>query len=92
VLEGSVRKAGDRVRVTAQLMETDSELHLWSETYDRQLVDIFAVQDEIARAIAGELQLTKDRGASLATALTDNLEAYPVALSGRLSSNAVTSR
>jgi TolB-like protein/Tfp pilus assembly protein PilF len=85
VLEGSVRKAGDRVRVTAQLIETDSESHLWSETYDRELVDIFAVQDEIARAIAGELelQLTPDQEQRLATALTDNVDAYNQYLLGR---------
>ncbi|MEJ2534597.1 MAG: tetratricopeptide repeat protein, partial [Gammaproteobacteria bacterium] len=79
------RKAGDRVRVTAQLIETDTESHLWSETYDRELVDIFAVQDEIARAIAAELELklTNDRGDSLATAMTNNVEAYNKYLLGR---------
>tara|TARA_R110002096_G_scaffold342687_3_gene535725 strand:- start:45372 stop:47159 length:1788 start_codon:yes stop_codon:yes gene_type:complete len=51
ILEGSVRKAGDQVRITAQLIEANSDRHLWSETYDRELVDIFAVQDEISNAI-----------------------------------------
>jgi adenylate cyclase len=55
VLEGSVRKSGDRVRVTAQLIEAGSQSHVWSETCDRDLVEIFAVQDRIARAIADEL-------------------------------------
>ena len=57
VLEGSVRKAGNRVRITAQLIEARSDTHLWSETYDRELEDIFAVQDEIAAAISAELKL-----------------------------------
>jgi len=56
VLEGSVRKAGNRVRITAQLIEARSDTHLWSETYDRELEDIFAVQDEIAVAIIGALK------------------------------------
>jgi TolB-like protein/Tfp pilus assembly protein PilF len=85
VLEGSVRKAGDRVRVTAQLIETGTESHLWSETYDRDLDDIFAVQDEIARAIAGELELTltPDQESGLVVAMTENLEAYNKYLLGR---------
>jgi TolB-like protein/tetratricopeptide (TPR) repeat protein len=57
VLEGSVRKAGNRVRITAQLVNVEDGFHLWSETYDRELSDIFAVQDEIARSVAGELQV-----------------------------------
>ena len=55
VLEGSVRKQGARVRITAQLIDAASDQHLWSDTYDRELTDIFAVQEEIAKAIAGEL-------------------------------------
>jgi TolB-like protein len=57
ILEGSVRKAGDRIRVTAQLIEARSDTHLWSETYDRTLNDIFAIQDEIARHIVENLQV-----------------------------------
>jgi TolB-like protein/tetratricopeptide (TPR) repeat protein len=57
ILEGSVRKSGDRIRVTAQLIEARSDTHLWSETYDRTLDDIFAIQDEIARHIVENLQL-----------------------------------
>jgi TolB-like protein len=57
VLEGSVRKAGERVRITAQLIEARSDMHLWSQTYDRTLDDIFAVQDEIAAAIGNALKM-----------------------------------
>ncbi|HEX5181010.1 MAG TPA: protein kinase [Gemmatimonadaceae bacterium] len=60
VLEGSVRKAGNRLRVTAQLTDVADGYHLWSERYDRELVDVFAVQDEIAAAIAAKLQVTFD--------------------------------
>jgi TolB-like protein len=55
VLEGPVRKAGTRLRITAQLIEAENGYHLWSETYDRELEDIFAIQDEISRAIADAL-------------------------------------
>ncbi|MDM7917494.1 MAG: hypothetical protein QUU85_19855, partial [Candidatus Eisenbacteria bacterium] len=58
ILEGSVRKAGNRVRITAQLVNTEDGFHLWSETYDRTLDDIFAVQDDIAKSVAQELQVT----------------------------------
>lgn len=57
VLEGSVRKAGNRVRITAQLIKVDGDTHLWSETYDRSLDDIFAIQDEIAIAVVKQLKL-----------------------------------
>ncbi|HET9446880.1 MAG TPA: winged helix-turn-helix domain-containing protein, partial [Steroidobacteraceae bacterium] len=57
VLEGSVRKSGDRVRVTAQLVEGASSVHLWSQTYDRDVTDVFGVQDEIAAAVAESLQV-----------------------------------
>jgi adenylate cyclase len=58
VLEGSVRKQGERVRVTAQLIDAGNGYHLWSETYDRRLEDIFAIQTEIARKVSASLQLT----------------------------------
>ena len=58
ILEGSVRRAGSRVRVTAQLINADDGYHLWSERYDRELTDVFAIQDEIAQAISGALQRT----------------------------------
>ena len=85
VLEGSVRKAGDRVRITAQLIQVEDGFHLWSETYDRQLDDIFAVQEEIAAAISEQLELTltpEDRS-NLARRRTDDLEAYDLYLLGR---------
>ena len=58
ILEGSVRKSGDKVRITAQLVKAADGFHLWSETYDRTLNDVFAVQDEIAKAVAAALQVT----------------------------------
>jgi TolB-like protein/Tfp pilus assembly protein PilF len=84
VLEGSVRKAGKRLRITAQLIRADSGYHLWSQTYDREDKDIFAVQDDIARSVvtalkvtlAAALQITGSRG-------TDNDEAYNQFLLGR---------
>ena len=57
VLEGSVRKAGDRIRITAQLIEAATDKHLWSETYDRDLVDIFAIQDEVSAQIIDQLKI-----------------------------------
>ena len=57
ILEGSVRKAGNQVRITAQLIEARSDTHLWSETYDRSLDDIFAIQDEIAAAVVAQLKI-----------------------------------
>ncbi len=70
VLEGSVRKSGNRVRITAQLIEVASDSHLWSETYDRQLDDIFAVQDDIAQSVVKELRAAL-MGASTDAAATD---------------------
>jgi TolB-like protein/Tfp pilus assembly protein PilF len=58
VLEGSVRRGGEKVRITTQLIETESDTHLWSETYDRTLEDILAVQDEIAAAVVDQLRIT----------------------------------
>ncbi|MGB5292690.1 MAG: hypothetical protein WBN41_14700, partial [Lysobacterales bacterium] len=79
ILEGSIRKANNRVRITAQLVKADDGFHLWSETYDRDLTDIFAIQDEIAHAITGalaiELNLDEEQQ-TLKTASTDNMEAY----------------
>jgi len=85
VLEGSVRKAGNRIRVTAQLIEVASDTHLWSETYTRELDDIFAVQDEIAQAIveALKLTLTVADNQSLNAHSTTNVDAYNKYLLGR---------
>jgi len=81
VLEGSVRKAGDRVRITAQLIEARSDTHLWSETYDRTLDDIFAIQDEIAAKVVDQLKITL-LGEAPALAETD-AELYTLFLQGR---------
>jgi serine/threonine protein kinase len=85
VLEGSVRKAGRRIRITAQLVNVADGFQLWSERYDRDLEDVFAVQDEIARSIADRLKVTLSGGQqeSLVKAGTDNLEAYQLYLKGR---------
>jgi TolB-like protein/Tfp pilus assembly protein PilF len=92
VLEGSVRKAGNRVRITGQLIGAADGYHLWSETYDRQLEDIFAIQDDIAQAIVTALKATLavDEGEKLVTATTDNLEAYTLYLKGRFQYNKYT--
>jgi TolB-like protein len=87
ILEGSVRKAGNRVRITAQLIDAVNDRHLWSETYDRELDDIFAIQDEIANAIVAALRGTLGSGeperAVTVRADTDNLDAYQLYLKGR---------
>ncbi|HET7778646.1 MAG TPA: hypothetical protein VFL07_08850, partial [Rudaea sp.] len=82
VLEGSVRKQGDRVRVTAQLIDAANGYHVWSQTYDRDLKDIFAIQDEIAGAIANELKLKLDtpHAGGAAVAETSDLVAYQLYL------------
>ncbi|MBI3757430.1 MAG: adenylate/guanylate cyclase domain-containing protein [Deltaproteobacteria bacterium] len=78
VLEGSVRKAGGRVRITAQLIDATTDHHLWAERYDRPLTDIFALQDEIVQKIVTtlKLQLTVSEQGWLISRSTDNLEAY----------------
>jgi len=84
VLEGSVRKAGHRIRITAQLVNVADGFHLWSERYDREMEDIFAVQDEIARSIADRLKVTlKGDHEPVVKAGTENLEAYQLYLKGR---------
>ena len=84
-LEGSVRKAANRVRITAQLIDGDSGGHLWAERYDRELHDIFAVQDEVARDIVSALAvtLTPDERARPPRRYPENLEAYEYFLRGR---------
>ena len=85
ILEGSVRRAGDRVRITAQLIDADSDEHLWTETYDREMTDIFAIQSEIASEIARalEAELSADVDARIAAVRTRNLPAYDLYLRGR---------
>lgn len=80
ILEGSVRRAGSRIRVTAQLINAEDGYHLWSERYDRELTDVFTVQDEIATAIAGALKVTL---AVVRRPYTPNLAAYEAFLQGR---------
>ena len=69
VLEGSVRKAGSRIRITAQLIDATTGVHIWAERYDRGIDDIFAVQDEITLTLATEMQVQADRGRAGAAAL-----------------------
>jgi len=83
ILEGSVRKQGDRVRITAQLVDASNGFHLWSETYDRRLDDIFAIQDEIARAIADQLKVKLSAANAGSAAIgTGDLQAYDLYLKG----------
>jgi len=104
VLEGSVRKSGKRVRITAQLIEVSSDSHLWSETYDRELDDIFAVQDDIAQSVVKELRTALlGRPAETAadtvaaadvrqasTGRSDNPEAFQLYLQGKFYGERVT--
>ncbi len=83
ILEGSVRKAGTRIRVTAQLVEVHSASQIWSQRYDRELDDVFAIQDEIAQAIAGTLKLRlTNTGQQLVKRYTTNLEVHNLYLRG----------
>lgn len=86
VIEGSVRKAGNRVRVTAQLIDAETDRHIWAERYDRELADIFAIQDELTSAIVAVLPgrveaATRDRAARKPTG---NMAAYECVLAGKL--------
>ena len=85
VLEGSVRKSNNRVRITGQLIDATTGGHLWAERFDRELTDIFAVQDDVTQHIVGALalNLTESDKQRLATEHTDNLEAYDSFLRGR---------
>lgn len=85
VLEGSIRRAGDHVRVTVQLIDAGSEAHLWSEDYDRELSDIFAIQTSIARAVAQALRvrLLAEEEEQIDKAPTEDLEAHDLYLLGR---------
>ena len=84
VLEGSVRKAGNRVRVTGQLIDVASGAHIWAERFDRDLTDIFAVQDELTREIISALKvkLTPEKKDRLARKNTIDQEAYDLFLRG----------
>lgn len=87
VVEGSVRKVGSRVRITAQLIDARSDSHLWSESYDRELTDIFAVQDDIAasigEALKAKLGLVREQAAQNVVTNSANVNAYTAYLQGR---------
>lgn len=85
VLEGSVRKSGSRVRITAQLIDATTDHHLWAERYDRDLEDIFAVQEEVARSVVAALAvaLRPGEGERLSRPQTKNIEAYDIYLRTR---------
>lgn len=85
ILEGSVRRDQDKIRVTAQLIEGETGFHLWSNTYDRKLEDIFSIQDDIARQVVRVLEiiLSSDAGAMLDRVLTESVDAYEYYLQGR---------
>jgi non-specific serine/threonine protein kinase len=85
VLTGTLRRAGNRLRITTQLVDTQTEFPLWSERYDREMKDVFEVQDEIARKIAEALRVTLSQQEleDLATKPTDNLQAYDLYLRGK---------
>ena len=85
VLEGSVRRAGERLRVTVQLIKVEDGFHVWSENYERTMDDVFAIQDEISRAIveALKVQLFSQPNESLVAATTESGEAYNLYLLGR---------
>jgi serine/threonine protein kinase/tetratricopeptide (TPR) repeat protein len=83
ILEGSVRRSGNRLRITAQLIGAADGSHLWSERYDREMTDIFAIQDEISRAITEKLRVQLVGGRPWVKQHTENAEAYNLYLKGR---------
>ena len=85
ILEGSVRKSGNKLRITAQLINTETDYHLWSETYDRPLADIFAIQDELTLAITKALRVTLMPGEKqqISERTTDNIAAYELYIKAR---------
>ena len=90
ILEGSVRRSGNRVRVIAQLIHTGDGYHLWSDRYDREVTDMFAVQDDIARAIVDRLKLRFAGHKPIAVRQPANLDAYDAYLKGRYYAATVT--
>jgi adenylate cyclase len=85
VLEGSVRRSDNQLRITVQLVSATDGFHLWSERYDREMKDVFAIQDEVARTVAGRLQVEfkSDEAGLLVRPGTQNLEAYQAYVKGR---------
>jgi non-specific serine/threonine protein kinase len=92
VLAGSIRRAGNRLRITAQLVDAQTDSLVWSERYDREMADVFEVQDEIARKIAGALRVTlsPQEQAALAAKPTENLQAYDLYLRGKSLARRIT--
>ncbi|HXL86730.1 MAG TPA: hypothetical protein VN927_05940, partial [Gemmatimonadaceae bacterium] len=92
IIEGSVRRVGNRLRIVAQLIDPATEGHLWGETFDREMIDIFAIQSEVAERVAGVLRtrLTTDEQRRAARRPTDDVEAYNLFLLGRHHYNAIT--
>ena len=93
ILEGGVQKAADRVRVNVQLVNANTDAHLWAETYDRKLTDIFSVESDVAKAIADQLRahITRQEEQIIAAKPTKNIEAYDAYLRGRYFWNKRTS-
>jgi serine/threonine-protein kinase len=83
ILEGSVRRAGNRIRVTAQLVKASDGYHLWSQRFDREMTDIFAIQDEISQAIVEKLRVRLSEDRPLVKRYTENLAAYDLCLKAR---------
>jgi TolB-like protein/Tfp pilus assembly protein PilF len=83
ILEGSVRRAGNRIRVTAQLVKASDGYHLWSQRFDREMTDVFAIQDEISQAIVGKLRVRLAGDRPLVKRYTENLAAYDFCLRAR---------
>ncbi|HKI96628.1 MAG TPA: protein kinase [Gemmatimonadales bacterium] len=92
LLDGSVRRAGDRVRIVAQLIDADTDRHLWAETYDRELTDIFAIQTDVALQIAAALkaELSSDEQSRMQKEPTNDLDAYGYYVKGRHAFNEYT--
>jgi len=83
ILEGSVRRAGNRIRVTAQLVKASDGYHLWSQRFDREMTDVFAIQDEISQAIVEKLRVRLSADRPLVKRYTENLAAYDLCLKAR---------
>ena len=85
LLEGSVRRAGSRVRIVAQLIDAETDRHLWAETYDRDLTDIFAIQSDVALHIAAALkaELSHEERTRIRKEPTDDVQAYQLFLLGK---------
>src|SRR5207249_3071943 len=84
ILEGSIQKSGNRIRITTQLINTDDGYHIWSQRYDREMDDIFALQDDICSKIAEHLKITLLKGDETVVEKkpTDNIQAYELYLKG----------